>query len=75
MNEIPSIPLGLQMALAHNSAAMYSFLKLDNKTQDEIIEKAKKAETKRELQMLVDDIPQIRLNWQANFFVLIDTWI
>lgn len=61
MNEIPSIPLGLQMALAHNSAAMYSFLKLDDKTQDEIIEKVKSTTTKREIQQIVDKIPEIRL--------------
>ncbi|MBO5261593.1 MAG: hypothetical protein J6B45_00955 [Clostridia bacterium] len=61
MNEIPKLPLSLQMALAHNVNAMYSFLKLDNKTQDEIIEKAKNTKTKREIQQIVDKIPEIRL--------------
>lgn len=61
MNDIPNLPLSLQMALAHNATAMYSFLKLDNKTQDEIIEKAKNTKTKREIQQIVDKIPEIRL--------------
>ena len=61
MNEIPKIPLGLQMALAHNANAMYSFLRLDNKMQDEIIERINKTESKREIQQIVDKIPEIRL--------------
>ena len=61
MNEIPSIPLSLQMALAHNANAMYSFLRLDNKAQDELIEKVKNTQTKREIQQIVDKIPEMRL--------------
>ena len=61
MEEIPSMPLGLQMALAHNVGAMQAFLKLDNKTQDEIIKRASHTETKREIQQIVDKIPEIRL--------------
>ncbi len=61
MNEIPKIPISLQMALAHNADAMYSFLKLDNKAQDEIIEKARKTQTAREVQQIVDKISEIRL--------------
>ena len=61
-NDIPSIPLGLQMALAHNAQAMYSFLRLDNKTQDDIIEKVKNTTSKREIQQIVDKIPEIRLH-------------
>ena len=61
MNDIPNIPLNLQMALAHNANAMYSFLKLDNKLQDEIIEKAKKTTSKREIQQIVDKIAENRL--------------
>lgn len=55
------IPLSMQMALAHNTAAMRAFLKLDDREQDRLIEQAKNASTKREVQMLVDNIPQIRL--------------
>lgn len=62
MNEIPKIPLSLQMALAHNAEAMYSFLRLDDKTQDELIEKVKNTGTKREIQQIVDKIPEIRLH-------------
>ena len=61
MNEIPSIPLSLQMALAHNANAMYSFLKLDNNAQDELREKVKNTQTKREIQQIVDKIPEMRL--------------
>ena len=62
MNDIPDIPLSLQMALAHNADAMYSFLRLDNKTQDDIIAKVKNTETKREIQQIVDKIPKMRLH-------------
>lgn len=44
------------MALAHNVQAFNTFLALDNKKQDEIIEQAKNTKTKREMQMLVDNI-------------------
>lgn len=55
------MPIYLQMALAHNVNAMNAFLKLDNASQDEIIDKAKNAETKREIQQIVDEIPKMRL--------------
>ena len=57
--QIPSMPLGLQMALSHNVRSMSAFLKLDNKTQDELIERARKTETKRELQKIVEEIPNM----------------
>ena len=57
MNEIPKLPLGLQMALAHNVEAMQAFLKLDDKGQDEFIQKSKELKTKREVQSLVDSLP------------------
>ena len=60
MKEIPNIPLGLQMGLAHNSTAMQAFLRLDNEAQDKIIEKANKTENKRELQKIVDELSKIR---------------
>ena len=53
------MPLGLQMALSHNVSAMNAFLKLDNKTQDDLIEKAKNTQTKRELQQIVDSLPKM----------------
>ena len=58
-DSIPSMPLGLQMALSHNVSAMNAFLKLDNKTQDDLIEKAKNTQTKRELQQIVDGLPKM----------------
>ena len=61
MNDVPEIPLSLQMALAHNANAMYSFLRLDNKAQDDLIERVKNTATKREIQQIVDKIPEIRL--------------
>ena len=60
MNDVPEIPLSLQMALAHNVQAMQAFLKLDDGAQDEIIERARHASTKREIQKIVDGITQIR---------------
>lgn len=56
---IPSMPLGMQMALSHNVKSMNAFLKLDDKAQDELIERARKTETKRELQKIIDDIPNM----------------
>ena len=61
MNNIPEIPLSLQMALAHNADAMHSFLRLDNKAQDELIERVKNTQSKREIQQIVDKIPETRL--------------
>ena len=61
-NQNGSMPLSMQMALAHNTVAMQAFLKLDDSTQDKIIEEARNMETKREIQKLVDNIPGIRLN-------------
>ena len=61
MNDVPEIPLSLQMALAHNANAMYSFLRLDNEAQDDLIERVKNTATKREIQQIVDKIPEIRL--------------
>ena len=62
MNDnVPEIPLGLQMALAHNVPAMQAFLNLADSQQDELIKKAQRTKTQREIQKLVDDIPRIRL--------------
>ena len=60
-DNIPKIPLGLQMALAHNVPAMQAFLDLADSQQDELIKKAQRTKTQREIQKLVDDIPRIRL--------------
>lgn len=60
-DNIPKIPLGLQMALAHNVPAMQAFLDLADSQQDELIKKAERTKTQREIQKLVDDIPRIRL--------------
>ncbi|MBO5286559.1 MAG: hypothetical protein J6B34_00385 [Clostridia bacterium] len=52
-----SLPLSFQMALSHNKRAFSVFLSLDNKRQDEVIEQARRAKTKREMQILVDSLP------------------
>ena len=36
-DNIPKLPLGLQMALAHNIPAMQTFLGLEDREQDELI--------------------------------------
>lgn len=54
------LPLGFSMALAHNISAFNAFLSMDDMTQDEIIEKSKNTKTKREMQMLVDGIPNYK---------------
>lgn len=61
-NSTQGMPISMQMALAHNVQAMQAFLRLDNDTQDKIIEKARNTKSKRELQRIIDNIPQIRLN-------------
>lgn len=53
------LPLGFSMALAHNVKSFNAFLALDDNKQDEIIEKARTVQTKREMQQLVDSIGQI----------------
>ena len=55
-SEIPKMPIGLQMALAHNASSLNAFLKLSDSEQDKVIEKARGAKTKRELQLLVNSI-------------------
>ena len=62
MEENNGMPLSMQMALAHNTAAMRAFLKLDDAAQNELMDRARKAPTKRELQQIVDGITQIRLD-------------
>ena len=57
-DNIPKIPLGLQMALAHNVPAMQAFLCMRDSEQDEFIEKSKQLKTKREIQALVDSLPE-----------------
>ena len=61
-NENGKMPLSMQMALAHNVQAMQAFLKLDDRAQDEIIEKARQTTSKREIQKIIDEIPKIRLS-------------
>ena len=60
-DNIPKLPLGLQMALAHNVLAMQTFLGLEDREQDKLIKRAEKTKTQREMQKLVDNIPRIRL--------------
>ena len=56
MAEKNDMPLSFQMALAHNIPSMKSFLSMDDKKQDEIIEKAKKVKSIREMNNFVDNI-------------------
>lgn len=60
-DNIPKIPVSFQMALAHNVPAMQAFLAMGNREQDELIKKAEKTRTQREIQKLVNNIPRIRL--------------
>lgn len=55
-SEIPRMPIGLQMALAHNISSFNAFLKLNDSEQDKVIEKARNTKTKRELQAMIDNI-------------------
>ena len=55
-SEIPKMPIGFQMALAHNISSLNAFLKLNDSERDKVIEKARGAKTKRELQLLVNSI-------------------
>ena len=50
------MPISFKMALAHNTSSMRAFLKMDNKHQDDIISKAKKVETLREMNIFVANI-------------------
>ena len=57
-----SFPIGFSMALAHNVSSFNAFLSLDDNEQNEIISKARSVKTKREMQILVDNIPTIKRN-------------
>ena len=57
-----SFPIGFSMALAHNVSSFNAFLSLDDNEQNEIISKARSIKTKREMQILVDNIPTIKRN-------------
>ena len=62
MDSESSFPIGFSMALSHNISAFNAFLSMDDKSQNEIISKAKATKTKRELQILVDNIPNYKKN-------------
>ena len=57
-----SFPIGFSMALSHNISAFNAFLSMDDKSQNEIISRARATKTKRELQLLVDNIPNYKKN-------------
>lgn len=57
-----SFPIGFSMALSHNIGAFNAFLSMDDISQNEIISKAKSVKSKRELQLLVDNIPNYKRN-------------
>lgn len=57
-----SFPIGFSMALAHNITSFNAFLSLDDQAQNEIISKARSTKTKREMQILVDNIPSMKRN-------------
>jgi hypothetical protein len=57
-----SFPIGFSMALSHNISAFSAFLSMDDKSQNEIISRARATKTKRELQLLVDNIPNYKKN-------------
>lgn len=59
MDKNQPLPLTFQMALAHTPRSMYAFLRLDNEKQDEIIKRAESTKTKREMQLLVEEIPKM----------------
>lgn len=58
-NQTQGMPIYMQMALAHNVNAMRCFLSLDDKKQDELIERARNTDSKREIQKMIDGIPFI----------------
>jgi uncharacterized protein YdeI (YjbR/CyaY-like superfamily) len=50
------LPLGLGMALAQNPAAMKSFCRMDNGARQKLIEEAHRAQSKTEMQTLVNHL-------------------
>ncbi|MBQ7907051.1 MAG: hypothetical protein IJ309_03650 [Clostridia bacterium] len=56
-----NMPLDFQMALAHSPKAMSTFLRLDDKSQDELIEKAHHIGTKREMMLFVEGIKEAKI--------------
>lgn len=59
MNGENEMPLTFQMALAHNKTSMNAFLRMNNETQDKIINEAKEIKTVREMHKFVNFIPKM----------------
>ena len=56
MEEKDSMPIAFQMALAHNKDAFLAFLKMDDKSQNNIINEAKNQHSLREMNIFVSNI-------------------
>ncbi len=52
------MPITFQMALAHNSGAFNAFMKMDNDTQNNILNEAKNQKTLREMNIFVESIAE-----------------
>ena len=57
-NESYTLPIGLAMSLSSNKEAFKIFLSMSNEEQDNLIGKAREMKTVRELQKMVDSLPQ-----------------
>lgn len=56
MDNYRGMPITFQMALAHNECAFKEFLKMDEKTQNMIIEESKKQKNVRQMHLFVNSI-------------------
>lgn len=50
------MPIGLAMSLSSNKEAFKTFLSMSNEEQDNVVNHAKEMKTKRELQLMVDEL-------------------
>lgn len=56
-NNSYDMPIGLAMALSHNVEAFKTFLSMTNEEQDAVAQRARESKTHRELQIMVDNLP------------------
>ena len=55
-NDSSKIPIRFLMAISSNQVALSTFLKMDDKRQNEIISKAQKISTQRQMQSFVNSL-------------------
>jgi len=56
MSEAKEMPLGLMYAMAQNKHAMQTFASMSDAEQEKVIDRAKRAKTKADMQLIVQSL-------------------